>query len=145
MAERSKKFRLRIVTPAKTSIDKDVDMVIMQTIDGQIGVLSGHEPLTTVLDVGTLRYYDDEKIERVALLGGFAEISQKEVVILADIAEHPDEIDAERAKRAEERARKRIKDQAEGLDYLRAELALRKSLVRQQLVSGPLTSEKTKA
>ncbi|MCL2752838.1 MAG: F0F1 ATP synthase subunit epsilon [Defluviitaleaceae bacterium] len=142
MAEKSKKFRLRIVTPAKTAVDKNVDMVIMQTVDGQIGVLSGHEPLTTVLGIGTLRYYDDEKIERVALLGGFTEIGQTEVVVLADIAEHPDEIDAERARRAEERARKRLKDKAEGLDYLRAELALRKSLVRQEIMAGPLTSEK---
>jgi len=138
----AKKFRLKIVTPTKTAIDKDVNMVIMQTVDGQIGVLAGHEPLTTVLGLGTLRYYEDEKIERVALLGGFVEITQTEVSVLADIAEHPDEIDAERARRAEERARKRLKDKAEGLDYLRAELALRKSLVRQEIMAGPLSSEK---
>ena len=142
MAEKSKKFRLRIVTPTKTALDKAVDMVILQTLEGQIGVLSGHEPVATILDAGVLRYYDDEKIERMALFGGFAEINQTEVVVLADVAENPDEIDTERAKRAEERARRRLSERDANLDEMRAKMALRRALVRLDLTGLPLTSDK---
>jgi F-type H+-transporting ATPase subunit epsilon len=142
MAEKSKKFRLRIVTPTKTALDKDVDMVILQTTEGQIGVLSGHEPVATILDNGVLRYYDDEKIERMALFGGFAEINQEEVVVLAGVAENPDEIDKERALRAEERARRRMVEKTAGFDEMRAKMALRRALVRLELTGQPLTSDK---
>jgi F-type H+-transporting ATPase subunit epsilon len=140
VAEKTKKFRLKIVTPLKTTLDADVDMVILQTIDGQIGVLPGHEPIATILDHGILRYYNEEKIEFVALFGGFAEINQREVVVLADLAEKPGDIDIERARRAEERARRRLHES--GIDTMRAKVALRKSLVRQELSHKPLSTEK---
>ena len=135
-----KRLRLRIVTPTKTTLDQEVDMVIMQAIDGELGVLRGHEPLATVLAKGVLRYYDDEKIEQIALFGGMAEISEEEVIVLADIAEHPDEIDNERARLAEERARRRLAEKKADLDEHRAKAALRKALVRQEL-TGKLTQE----
>ena len=142
MAEKSKKFRLRIVTPTKTALDKAVDMVILQTTEGQIGVLGGHEPVATILDTGILRYYDDEKIERMALFGGFAEINQEEVVVIAEVAENPDEIDAERARRAEDRARRRLGEKTADLDEMRAKMALRRALVRLDLTHVPLSSDK---
>ena len=142
MAEK-KKFRLKVVTPRKMTLDKDVDMVILETIDGQIGVLAGHEPLTTVLGHGTLRYYEDEKIVPLALFGGFAEINQNEVIVLAEICESPEEIDKERARRAVERARRRLEEKKAGMDEIRAKVALRKALVRLELSGQPLTTEKT--
>jgi len=136
----NKKIRLKVVTPTKTTLDTTVDMVIMQAIDGELGVLYGHESLATVLKEGVLRYYNAEKIERIALFGGMAEINKSEVIVLADVAECPEEIDATRAKLAEERARRRLDEQKADLDEQRAKLALRKALVRQEL-TGKLTGE----
>ncbi|MCL2855658.1 MAG: F0F1 ATP synthase subunit epsilon [Defluviitaleaceae bacterium] len=140
MAE--KKFRLKIVTPGKMAVDKDVTMVIMQTIDGQIGVLAGHEPVVTVLDHGVLRYYEDEKIETMAVFGGYAEINQREVVVLAETAELPEDIDIERARQAKERANRHIEEKRAETDVMRAKVALRKSLVRLELSGQPLTTDK---
>jgi len=135
-----KKISLKIVTPTKTTLEAMVDMVIMQAIDGELGVLYGHEPLVTILKHGTLRYYDDEKIGYIALFGGAAEISKEEVVILADVAESPEEIDAARARLAQERAERHLAEKRAGLDEQRAKVALRKALVRQEL-TGKLTGE----
>ena len=133
MAEKNKKLRLKIVTPTKPVFDGDVDMVIMHTSDGQIGVLAGHQPVTTVMGYGLLRVYNDEKIEYFAVFGGFAEINSQGTTILADIAECPNEIDAERAKRAIERAERRKTEQKSDLDEKRLKMALRKASVRLEL------------
>ena len=143
MAEKSKKLHLKIVTPTKSVLDTDVDMVIMHATDGQIGVLSGHEPVTTVLGHGPMRVYKDEKIEYIAVFGGFAEINQSGVTILAEVAECPNEIDAERAKRAKERAERRIKERNAELDEIRARMALRKALVRLELSGIPISTDTT--
>ena len=137
-----KKFRLKVVTPERLSVDKDVSMVILQTIDGQMGVLAGHEPVVTVLDHGVLRYYDDEKIEKVAVFGGYAEVNQREVVVLAETAERPEDIDVIRAKQANERANRYLNEQRAEMDVMRAKVALRKSLVRLELSGQPLTPDK---
>jgi len=131
----NKKFRLKVVTPIKTTLDVDVDMVSLQTVDGQIGVLVGHEPVATVLAPGVLRYYIDEKIERLAVFSGFAEINGKEVTVLTDAAEHLDEIDLARAKEAEKRARGRLVEKLADTDVERAKAALERALIRQKLAS----------
>ena len=131
----NKKFRLKVVTPIKTTLDVDVDMVSLQTVDGQIGVLIGHEPVATVLVPGVLRYYIDEKIERLAVFSGFAEINGKEVTVLTDAAEHLDEIDLARAKEAEKRARGRLVEKLADTDVERAKAALERALIRQKLAS----------
>ena len=137
-----KTFRLKVVTPTKMTVDVDATMVILQTTDGQIGVLAGHEHVVTTLDHGILRYYQDEKIESIAVFGGYADISQSEVIVLADIAERPEEIDAERARQAKERANRYLNEQRAEMDTMRAKIALRKSLVRLELSGQPLTPDK---
>jgi len=139
-----KKLRLRIVTPTRAVFDDDVDMVIMQTVDGQMGVLKGHAPITTVLDYGTMRAYVDENVEYFAVFGGFCEVNQAGVTVLADVAECPSEIDAERARNAKERAERRINERDAELDEKRAKAALRKALVRLDLHGMPITGENKK-
>jgi len=133
MAEISKKFHLKIITPGRTAFEGDVDMVIMETIDGQMGVLAGHEPVATVLGLGPLKVFSDFDVEHFAVFCGFANINQTDVVILADVAEKADEIDLIRAKEAKERAEERIRDHSASIDMMRAEVALRRSLVRLEL------------
>ena len=145
MAEKDKKLRLKIVTPTKPVFDSDVDMVVMHTADGQIGVLKGHQPVTTVMGYGPLRVYDDEKVEYFAVFGGFAEINQDGATVLADIAEHPDEIDAERARKAKERAERRKTEKKSDLDEKRLKLALRKATVRLELCGLPTITEESES
>ena len=138
----SSKLRLRVVTPTKTAFDEEVDMVVLSTVDGEIGVLIGHEPLTTLLGFGVMKIYNDETVKPIAIFGGFAEINTEGATIVADIAEHPKEIDAERARQAKERAEARLSSRDADLDIQRAQVALRKSLVRLELSGIPLTSAK---
>ena len=139
--EKSKRLRLRIVTPTKPVFEGDVDMVIAQTIDGQIGIMPGHAPVTTVLGYGLLRAYIDEKIESFAIFGGFCEINPQGVTVLADVAEHPSEIDAERARQALERAERRAKERKADWDEKRVKVAMRKALVRLELSGIPTITE----
>ncbi|MDR2183229.1 MAG: ATP synthase F1 subunit epsilon [Clostridiales bacterium] len=145
MAEKNKKLRLRIVTPTKPVFDGDVDMVIMHTADGQIGVLLGHQPVTTIMGYGPLRVYNDEKVEHFAVFGGFAEIDQRGATVLADIAECPEEIDAERARKAKERAERRKSERKSDLDEKRLKLALRKATVRLELCGLPTITEESES
>ena len=143
--ENSKKLRLKIVTPVRTIFDDDVDMVIMHAVDGQIGVLKGHQSVTTIMGYGPLRVYNDEKIEYFAVFGGFAEINPQGATILADIAECPHEIDEERARRAIERAQRRKAEQKSDLDEKRLKLALRKATVRLELCGLPTITEESES
>ena len=143
-AAKYKRLRLRVITPTKQAYDGDCDMVILQTIDGQIGVMPGHIPLTTVLGLGLMRVYDGELIETFAVFGGFCEINQQSVTVLADVAEHPGEIDTERARQAKERAERRIKEHQQDLDEKRAKLALRRALVRLEMSGIPTSQDISK-
>ena len=104
------KFELQIVTPERVFYDKQVDRVIFRTMEGDIGVLQGHIPLTVGLSSGTCVISSEDGEYRGVVHGGFAEIREDKVTILTDAAEWPDEIDVERAKRALERAEKRLID-----------------------------------
>jgi len=138
----SKKLMLRVITPSKVAFEGEVDMAVLSTVDGEIGVLVGHEPLATILGLGTLRYYNDEIKEYYTVFGGFAEINQEGVTVLADIAEHPSEIDAQRAKLAKERAERRLSERNAGLDEKRAKTSIRKALVRLEISSQYTTTKK---
>ena len=122
------KMKLQIITPMKTILDEEVDSVILVTTEGQMGVLYDHEPVVALLGYGKLSYTQDEVKKHVTTLGGFAEITKDRIVILTDASEFADEIDVERAKRAKERAEKRLSDST--MDHLRAEIALKKAIAR---------------
>lgn len=129
MAENNK-IRLSIVTPERRLYDSSVEMVIMRTAMGDIGVIHGHTPLTTALSPGVMRILDGDKELRAVVFGGFAEISSESITILSDSAEWPDEIDKNRALAAKERAERRLAEASNSIDANRAQLALRRALVR---------------
>ena len=129
MAE-GNKFRLKIITPDRVFYEGEVDMVEMNTTDGEIGVYSQHVPTTFILVPGVLTIHQGGEESHAALHTGFAEILLDQVMVLAEAAEWPDEIDVDRAERAKERAEERIQSHADEINLVRAELALRKALVR---------------
>lgn len=126
----SNKIKLKIVTPSKKLYDSEVDMVIVRTTTGDIGVLKGHQNLTTTLGYGLIRIQNDDNEETLTVFGGFCEIDEKGIMILTDAAERPEDIDLERAERAKARAEERIKAQKADTDILRAQLSLKRALTR---------------
>lgn len=128
-------FTVKIITPEREFYRGEVEMIEFNTTEGEIGVYKNHIPLTTVLAPGVVTLHEEGGEKKAAVHAGFAEILGDEVTLLAEIAEWPDEIDVARAKAAEERAKERLDGKAADIDFKRAEFALKKSLVRQQIVA----------
>jgi F-type H+-transporting ATPase subunit epsilon len=114
-------YLLTIVTPEKTFYEDDVISLIAPGSEGYLGVLTDHAPLITALLPGKLTVKDNENQELIfAIGGGFMEVYKNHVTILVHSVEHIEEIDYERAKRALERAKQRLKSQDKGIDVSRA-------------------------
>ncbi len=124
-----KLFKVQVICPDRIFYDGECDMLELRTTEGEIGILAGHIPLTAVVAPGTLRIINEGETKEAALNDGFIEILQDKVVILAEACEWPDEIDLDRAKEAQTRAENRLKS-AEEIDIERAEISLRKALLR---------------
>jgi F-type H+-transporting ATPase subunit epsilon len=122
---------LEIATPERLMVAKEVDMVEAPGAAGEFGVLPGHVAFFTALDYGEIRYMVDGATRFVSTSGGFAEVLENRMTILADTAEFEEEIDLERARRAKERAEAALKalsvDQAE---YLAFQAALMRAITR---------------
>ena len=130
-------FAVKIIAPDRIFYEGEASMLEFSTTEGDIGVLKNHIPLTCVLTPGVITITDANDNKKVAgVYAGFAEILGDRVTLLAEVAEWPDEIDEERAKSSEERARTRLSERPEELDVARAEISLRRSLVRQKLVQS---------
>ena len=127
-----KSFHLRIITPDRVFYEGGANMVEFNTTEGQIGVLPGHIPLTVIIKPGILYIYEPEGERRAALHAGFVEILPDQVTILAEIIEWPEEIDAERAAAALQRAQKRLESPTPETDIARAETALYRAMARIQ-------------
>ena len=133
MAER---LTLELATPTRLLVSAEVDEVVVPGSEGYFGVLPDHAPLLATLGIGELSYRVGREEYYVAVVGGFAEVRNDKVIILADSAETPADIDRTRAERARERAEARLSGRSqEDIDYARATAALARALTRLQ-VSG---------
>ncbi len=130
MAEGKNLFQLEIITPERVFYRGEASMIEFTAEDGDIGILPGHIPLTTVIAPGILTIREPEGEKQAALMAGFAEILPEKVTILAETVEWPEEIDPERAEAAKKRAEERIHNHAADIDVARAEIALKRALVR---------------
>ena len=133
MADR---LSLEVATPMRLVVAEQVDEVVAPGIEGYFGVLPGHAPFLTTLGIGELTYRQGRDERHLAVSGGFAEVRNDKVIILADTAEAPGEIDRTRAERSRDRAEGRLSGRTqEEIDYVRASCALAKAMTRLQ-VSG---------
>jgi len=123
-------FHLEIVTPEKKVVDTPAVEVQIPGKNGYLGVLPGHAPLITELAVGEITYRSNGGQQRLAVAWGFAEVLPDKVTILAETAERPEEIDAERARQAKERAQQRLTSGDANVDVERALHALHKAETR---------------
>ena len=127
------KLTLEIVTPDRLVVTEGVDEVILPSVDGYMGVRPGHAPLLARLTVGEISYRVGTKHCYLAVASGFAKVLHDSVEILAETCEPAEEIDLERAKKASDRAKGRLKDGSSEIDFRRAEVSLKKAVSRIQI------------
>ncbi len=126
----AEKILLEIVTPEKKVLSETVDIVVAPGEMGEFGVLAGHVPFLCKLKVGELRYRVGGAARFVSIMGGYAEVANNQVTILATAAEEAAEIDVIRAKAARERAERRIAEAKDKLEFARAQAALQRAMAR---------------
>ncbi|MCQ6561921.1 F0F1 ATP synthase subunit epsilon [Paenibacillus mendelii] len=129
-------FLLEIVTPERKVYAENVNMVIVKGVEGEMGILPHHVPLVTPLKIAPVTIKQDRATHVIAVNGGFLEIRKDKVVILAESAELPDDINVERAQAAKQRAEQRLSGKNDEYDYRRAELALQRAMNRLNIKSG---------
>lgn len=132
----SPSLHLTITTPERVVLETEVRSVNVPTVDGEIGILQNHIPLVSILAPGEL-YLTTTKGEQetMAVSGGFVEVRDNRIVILADTAEKAEEIDETRAQAARERAQKLMTERAtDDVGFADAQTALAKELARLKVV-----------
>src|SRR5687767_7633142 len=128
------KIDLEVVTPERRVLSEPVDMVTVPGLGGELGILPGHTPLISQLKTGVLSYVQGGKTFQLHVSGGFVEVRDDHVSVLADVAERPEEIDSARARLSRERLEKQLNAWSgteEDFEVARAKLD--RSLVRLQL------------
>ncbi len=126
-------LKLEVVTPDKAVVSELAKMVVAPGAYGEFGVLPGHTTFLTTLQTGMIRYQEQGGSEQVVFVnGGFAEVMQDTVTVLAESAERRQEIDVERAKAAMKRAEERLAETSkkEDFDFRRAQVALQRAITR---------------
>ena len=130
-------IQLEVVTPERRVLTEKVDAVSVPGLSGEFGVLAGHTPLISRLQTGILSYTHAGATEKLHVSGGFVEVNQDRVTVLADVAERPEEIDAARARLAHQHAEKALSGwSGTEEDFEVARARLERSMVRLQLASG---------
>lgn len=125
-------FRLEIVVLDKAFYSGDVQELVVKTPEGEVGILKGHVPMAFTVSSGRLRIKKDEQWSCAFVSEGFMEVTGDKAVVLADSAEWPEEIDYDRAKAAEERARGALNGPT-GAGNSGAREALQRALWRQRV------------
>lgn len=123
-------FLLEIVTPERKVYTDQVDMISVKGAEGELGILPNHIPLVTPLKVAPVIVKQGGKQHYIAVNGGFMEVRKDKVVILAESAELPEQIDVDRANEAKTRAEQRMSSKQDQVDFKRAELALQRAVNR---------------
>lgn len=127
------KLKIQVVSPDRMFYEGEADMLEVKTTEGEIGILAGHIPMTSILSPGIMRIIEGGETKEAAVHDGFLEILPDKVIVLAESCEWPNEIDINRANEAKIRAERRLKGNEGEINITRAELALKKSLIRIEL------------
>ncbi|MCX2727503.1 F0F1 ATP synthase subunit epsilon [Thermomicrobium sp. 4228-Ro] len=125
------KLHVEVVTAERLvyAVD-DADMVIAPGAEGVLGILPRHAPLISLLGMGEMRVKRGREEDVLTIFGGFIEVANNVVRVLADVSERAEEIDLARAEEARQRALARLRERRADIDRQRAEMALRRSTVR---------------
>jgi len=128
-------FHLEILTPERAFFLGEVQSIIIPTPTGQMGILRGHLPMVTSLEIGMIRIQQDDEWKEAFVSEGFADIHNEEVFLFAQAAEWPEEIDIRRAEIAEMRAKERLMRRLSQQEYAWSTTALARARVRMRVGS----------
>lgn len=130
----SDKLQLEIVTPDHLVVKTEADEIQIPGKNGYLGILPGHAPLISELQIGEISYKQGKVSHFIAVAWGYCEVFPDRVTILAEIAEKAEAIDVKRAEAAKERAEKRLAQaQNPDIDFNRAMVSLQRAIVRIQV------------
>ena len=128
-----KYFDLKIISPDRIFYEGQASMLELTTSEGEIGIYKKHIPLTALIEPGSVTITEENGKKTAAVHTGFLEVLPDKVTILAETVEWPEEIDLHRAEEAQMRAQKRLEAKDANINTKRAEIALRRALVRIEL------------
>jgi F-type H+-transporting ATPase subunit epsilon len=101
-------LQLDVITPERRLLSEQVDAATVPGLGGELGILPGHTPLISQLKTGVLSYTRGGETRRLLVSGGFVEVNEDRVSVLADLAEFPEEVDAARARLERDEAERRL-------------------------------------
>ena len=131
------KVKLQIITPEKEFFEDEVQLVVVRGVEGVMGIMYDHEPFVTPLGIGPIKILVDNRIKHAAVSQGYVEVMEEKIVILADTAEWPEDIDISRAEKAKKRAEERLEKKENHIELLKAEIALKKAINRINVANMP--------
>jgi F-type H+-transporting ATPase subunit epsilon len=123
-------MKLKIITQERVVFDDEVDEIYSRGVDGEFGILKGHIPMMSALDIGVTKIKKGNQQKSFSVMGGILQFKDDECLILTTLAESGDEIDEMRAREALERARRKRKDAEARIDAKRAEASIARAKAR---------------
>ena len=123
-------MKLKIITQERVVFDDEVEEIYTRGIDGEFGILKGHQPIMTALDIGVTRAVQNGITKKFTTMGGILQFQNEECLILTTLAETGEEIDEARAREALAKAQRRLKEAGARLDAKRAEAAIARAEAR---------------
>lgn len=132
-------LNVKVITPDKTVWDDPVEEIILPSTTGQLGILTGHAPLLTALEIGVLRVRPNKEWKNIALMGGFAEVENNEIKILVNGAELGDSIDRDAAQTQYQEAQSRlekVENSDDRQEKIQAQNSMKKARARLQASGG---------
>jgi F-type H+-transporting ATPase subunit epsilon len=124
------KLNLEVAVPERQLINEEVDEVQAPAATGYLGVLPGHAPLVSELQVGVLSFRVGDKIRAMALDGGVMEVLPAQVRVLADEAQWGEEVDIDKESRTRDEVQERLRERTESVDFDRERLVLARAQAR---------------
>jgi F-type H+-transporting ATPase subunit epsilon len=128
-------FRLSIITPEHSFFEGDVEMLVLKTPDGELGIQAGHEAMVVSTVEGELRLNQNGHWRWAAASAGFATVIQDQVLVMLQTAEWPEEIDIKRAQRSEHEAQERMRQKRSMEEYHMARAMLARAMTRLKVSS----------
>nr|YP_009510446.1 ATP synthase CF1 subunit epsilon [Gracilaria caudata]AXI96119.1 ATP synthase CF1 subunit epsilon [Gracilaria caudata] len=125
-------LNIRVIAPDRTVWDANAEEVILPSSTGQVGILKGHIPLLTAIDIGVMRVRIEKEWQPIILLGGFAEVKENKITILVNGAEQVSEVDIKIAQENLDKATKILNEAKNDKDKIEATQNLRKARARIQ-------------
>ncbi len=126
----AKTIELEIVTPDRMVLSEEVEYVGAPGVEGEFGIMANHIAFLSALGIGNLYYKQDGKYFYVFVSGGFAEVSNNKMTVLAEVAEIASEIDVDRAAKAQGKAKSRLSEAQARVEFARGQAALKRAISR---------------